>query len=629
MLNSLRKGMRSFLAVIIFAPIIFAFMFMDVGGIFRGRTATSAVTVGGEAISNDEIRRIYDNLRSRAAQGGEPIADRDARLMGLDRVAIEQVSTRVAFEQEARRLNIEASGKMVADDIRTDLNFAHPATGEFDRVIYESLLARSGLNPAMYERDLRRNLGAQQLEAAVSAGAIAPQVLAEALYLRQNEVRNVDYLLVQPADVGDAPEPSEEQLVQFHADNEARFSNPEFRSVGLVIISPTDFMADVEVSDDDLQAAYRFREDEFIIPERRTLRRLNFGSEEEAAGAAERLRAGEAFETLAAEQNADPDELTFEQVTQDQLTDSLVADAGFAGDEQGVRPPAQTAFGWTVVIVSEVFPESVTAFEDVREQLRSDLASEDAKDLVFEAAGDFDDLRHDGLTLAEAAEQLGLRSYLFADLDRSGGSAAGDDRPAVLTSAMLNEAYALDDGEESDLTPYEDGAYFGISVETVTPSAVRPLDEARTEVGAAWRADWLADQLSERAQALVESAKELGGLSAAAEADNKAVLKREIRFETQDEIFSRELSVLLFGAAQGDIIDERAGLGDSRVVAEITNVQVGQAGEDSVAQIDALRQFLVQARTQELMEAYVVGLREEFPVEINDELLAQLFPPLN
>ena len=68
--------------------------------------------------------------------------------------------------------------------------------------------------------------------------------------------------------------PSDEALTAYLAANAKTYEAPEYRSVTLLTLAPEDLLAEIEVSDADLRAAYDARIDLYRTPEQRRFEQL-------------------------------------------------------------------------------------------------------------------------------------------------------------------------------------------------------------------------------------------------------------------------------------------------------------------------------------------------------------------
>ena len=138
-------------------------------------------------------------------------------------------------------------------------------------------------------------------------------------------------------------------------------------------------IGEVSISDDDLRREFDNRKQHLGVPERRVVRNLVVGSEQEGNGVLEELKAGTPIETVAAARSLDASSKKaggmLGELTRDQL-EGPVADAAFAAPQGGVYGPVPGRFGWNVGRIDQVLHPVPPEFAQVRDSLRQTLQTE-------------------------------------------------------------------------------------------------------------------------------------------------------------------------------------------------------------------------------------------------------------
>jgi parvulin-like peptidyl-prolyl isomerase len=208
--------------------------------------------------------------------------------------------------------------------------------------------------------------------------------------------------------ITDVPTPSAEDLAQYHDAHEAQFTAPEYRALTFVTLKPEDLVDEVDVSEEEIQAAYQSRTGEFRTPERRTVEQLLASDQAKIEQAAERLAAGATFEQVASE---------IEGVRVDQLGTVKKGDlpaafeqAIFSQTEGQTSAPVNSAFGWHIFRVTKIEPETTMPLAEAHAQLAKELALQQASDRLPDFAAQLDDELAAGTPLKEAAQALGLQA---------------------------------------------------------------------------------------------------------------------------------------------------------------------------------------------------------------------------
>ncbi len=440
----------------------------------------------------DYARALQTELRAATQQTGRSFTMADARATGLDRQVLASVVAETALAEEARRLQLSVGDARVADEVRSFPAF-QGFNGGFDREAYRFTLESNGLTPQDFEEDIRVDTARTLLQAAVIAGLEAPAIYSETLFDFLAARRSFTVATLDASVLADpAPEPTEAELAAFHAANPDLFTEGETRNLTYAWLSPEMMEARIEVPEDELQAAYAARLDEFVQPERRILYRLVYPTEAEAAEAAARVAAGEVdFDQLVTDRGLALEDVELGEVARDDL-DPAIAEPVFALDDTGVVGPLDTALGPALFNVAGLLNAQEITFDEVREELFVEAAADRAVRAIAAEVEPIDDLLAGGATLEELAAETPM------ELGEIGLRADTTDGIAAYT-AFREAALAVEVGDFPELIELEDGGIVALRLNDIAPPRQLPLDEVRDQARALWQADAVLQAL--RAQA--------------------------------------------------------------------------------------------------------------------------------
>ncbi len=91
---------------------------------------------------------------------------------------------------------------------------------------------------------------------ALTGDLTAPKAWLDAINQFQNELRSVNYVVLGPAQAGDIPQPTDEQLSKYFDERKILFRAPEYRKIDVVAVTPAELAKWMEISDDDIKSAY-------------------------------------------------------------------------------------------------------------------------------------------------------------------------------------------------------------------------------------------------------------------------------------------------------------------------------------------------------------------------------------
>ena len=626
MLRGLRKASSNWLGKAVMAAVVsflvISFAIWGIGDIFRGFGRSTVVKIGRSEITVEQFRTLYnDRIQQYSRQFGRPISTDQARALGLDRLVTGQIVSEIVLDETARKLGLNISDAEVAKQITTDPAF-QGTNGQFNRFIFEQKIRNAGYTEARFVAEQRRRLLRRELAATMSSGLTAPKALIEAANRYQNELRSIQYVLLNRAQVGEIPAPSSEVLAGYFEERKVLFRAPEYRKVVLLSLIPSEQAHWIEISDADLRRTYEERRARYVTPERRHIEQIAFPNAEAAQAAAQRIAQGTSFVEMAKEQGKSEKDIDLGTVTKASMIDRAVADAAFALKENEVSAPVQGRFGIVLVRVVKIEPEQVRSFEEVAGELKQELALARAKADVLSLYNKIDDARSEGKSLAEAAENLKLPARTIEAIDRSGRDPSGAPINVPEPQRLIEAIFTTEVGVERDPLQVQDG-YIWYDVVGITPSRERPFDEVKEQVELRWREQEIATRLNAKATEMLEKSQAGTPLAEAAAAG-------QLKLDTMTGIKRGSASPPLSAAAVDAVFRTRKD-GEAKadadpppdlVVFRVTDIEtpaLDMENSDSKRLVETLNRTL----SEDMFGEYVARLESEIGVSINQAALNQ------
>jgi len=624
MLNQLRRGAGSFIAKIFIGLLIASFAVWGIADQVTGVSDDTVVEVGNQQVSAADYQREFSlQVRELSQRQGRPVSAEEARQFGLDRTVLARLVGIAVLDNEAEQMGLAASDEAVARHIQSDSAF-QDAFGKFSRSVFDRRMADNQLTEEVYIRDQRASIARYQLLEAVESGVALPDSIAQQVFFYQTEERVAEYFRIDISSIGDAGEPDETTVAQIYENAASRFTTPETRDVTLVSMPVSALAESLEIPDDQLAALYEERRDRYDIPERRAVDQITFPSMDEAKAAYQRLQGGESFVELAQDLGLGLKDTDLGTIRKSEMLSPEVAEATFALPQGGVSEPVEGPLGPVIVRVREIFVEVPSRYEDVKEELRTEIAQERAHDELFDIYDAIEDARAGGATLEEISERydLPLASYSGVNADGTSGGEDGPELPAY--ERLIPTIFGYEVGEEIPPGDTEDGGFYWVRVDGITPSSQKPLDEVRDEIVEVWQVQERGRMLVEKAEALAERGDQGTPIETlASEVGGTVATSRPLARQFRDEVFSRQAVANLFAAPEGDFAYGPVGYGDGMVVMKVAEIRSVDP-KDRPAAFSGLKDRLDEALTADVIATYINGLEEQAPVRTNEELLLQL-----
>jgi peptidyl-prolyl cis-trans isomerase D len=626
MLQAIRSKAGSVVVKGLFGILIVTFGIWGIGDIFRNRAPSTVVAnVDDQAISADALEEaLRPALERMQAQTGTPVDFRQARKLGLVDDVLGDLVDRSLADAEAARLQLEVPDAVLRGAIIDNPNFRGP-NGVFDRTAFNEALAANHLTEDQYVADLRRDIPRSELMSALTFAAAAPPVLIDRLYRYRGEQRIADIVSLPASAAGDVGTPSATQLQAYYEAHKETFRAPEYRTVTIESLSPSELAQHIQVPEEKLKQEYAERQGEFVTPEQRDVQQILAPTEAKAKAAVAALAAGKDWRQVAttvAGQN--PDTIDLGLVTRGELPREL-ADAAFSLPLDKPSQPTKSPLGWHILRVVRIEPPKTLSFDEAKAKLATRLAYSEAVDRIYKIADHVDDALAGGASLDEAGKKFGLKKTI-ATIDEHGLAPDGKEPALPLAPAAVAKlAFATDEGQTSQVTETGDNTLYVLRTDRVVSPSIKPLAVVKPEVTAAWQAEERAAAVAAEAQTLARAVAPGTRLVTAANAKG---LKAEtspplLRSGSTGAPVPPALVAKLFAAKPGGVVT--ASDPNGAYVAQLDTVRVPEKGPEAEAGKTALKRELDAGLQFDLGGEFTRSLRRQFPVEIHREVLDQLF----
>lgn len=633
MLGNFREGAGRWVVGAILALLVLSFSLWGIGSYFQPQVNAAVAEVGDETIGQQELQRAVQAEHQRLR---ETLGERfRAELIDQDRLREQALALEInerMVQEDARRRRLALADTELGDLIRQTPAFQ----GEegFDRQRYRDLLRARGLSVPEFEAQLRAGMLAEQLERGLTASAFATPVEIDELVRLWFETRDLVVATLTREAFADAASVDEAAIRAYYDLHPDEFRTPERVRVAYLLLDPAEVADEVDVSAEDVEAAYREAKPRYTIPAQRTVRHIlvavaadaDEATQAQAREQAEALRAriadGEDFATLAREHSQDAGTARqgglLGRYARGGL-DPALDDTAFALEVGSVSDPVRSEFGYHLLRVDSADPERVRPLSEVREELIEQLRTQRAEEIVRARVEDLDRLsfeHSDSLKPAAEATGLPIRTTDFFARDGGQGPAA---EPAFAAAAFAPEV--LEQGHNSALVELEGGRYAVLRLRAHEPAATQPLAAVRGQIRERLRQQAAAERAREIGEALLEQLRggtERNALSGDGarrlEWSTLAAVAREGRSGVAPEVLQRAFA--LPRPQDGTVHYAGVALpnGDY-VLAGVTGVQTDPRAQDAESR-EQLREALVQLRRQAATEAYLTALRETIKVRV-------------
>ncbi|MBE0484599.1 SurA N-terminal domain-containing protein [Marinobacter sp.] len=617
MLQDIRDNAQGTIAKVIIGLLIVSLSIWGMDAIIGGFSGEPEVaSVNGESITEREfLRTVQLETQQRLSQMENP----DSAM--LDEDQIRQDVLEALIQERVLILDAQEQGLELSDDDIDALITQMPQFqigGQFNRDRFVATVRNFGMGVGEFRENMRKNYVINQIRASIAQTGLVAGDNASQLLRIQNQTRDFRVLTVSADSLADQIVVTEDDVRAYYDDNAAEFREPEQVNVAYISLSLGALADAVEVGEGDLQAYYEERAEEYAREERRAAHILiDSGAEAEATLATilERLDAGESFAELAQEFSVDTisardgGDLGFAGRG---VYDESFEEALFALAEGEISEPVETSFGVHLIRLDDVRRSDVPSFDELRAELRDELARTLASERFAEVRAQLADAAYAADDLAGPAEELGLEVRSVDGVTRDGGVAPFDHAGLV---RQLFSGDVLEGGFNTELIDVGDNVSVVARVREYFEPRQRELASVRDDIQARLEARKTREALEARVDELM-AALESGDQPEALNAGEWQQFEGQGR---DGSGLSQFVVQRAFAMSRPEADKPSVGKAVGQREAAIILVDAVQEGDVDTAGVEfqQLRQFLTQLEGQREYAAYQQYLRNEAKVDRN------------
>ncbi len=346
-----------------------------------------------------------------------------------------------AIDAEISNSNLTVSDEVVMKEI-AKIGAFRKADGSFDLETYKSILKLQGMTPVQFQEQMRRDLTLQQINNSITATAFAPRTVATRLSEFGDQEREVQEVLFPLSEYLPQVQVTPEMVKAYYDKNGALFQLPESVKAEYVVFDSSAVEKLVTVDDAEVTKFYADNKDKFKTPEQRKASHILFTAK--AGDAAQKAAAKQQAEAVLAEVRAAPEKFADIAMarSQDVASKELGGDLGVIVDANSVDPQlfgpikklkqgefdvVETSFGYHVITVTSLTPETFEPLEIAKPRIAAELRKQKMSKKYTELVEDFNNtIDEQNESLKPVADKLGLTVQVADKLTRTPSPALGE-----------------------------------------------------------------------------------------------------------------------------------------------------------------------------------------------------------
>ncbi len=520
MLQNLRdrlKGISTLIIVLIAIP----FVFVGVDSFFsKGAADDIAAEVNGDDITEIELKRALAIEKQRILnQLGDSRAMPDDEQ--LRRSVQQRLIRETLLDQRARSNGMVVAPVTIAELLKKEAAFQ--VDGRFDSDRYTLFLRQIGYTPKTYSSFLRSQLLISQLAGGLTGSQFLTDQEASLLTELIEQRRDYQYVVIPKGPILAQIQVSDADVETYYRDHQSSFQAEERVVVEYLEVTASEIMAQIAVDD----AQVRERYDAEVTAQAAAIRRhiahiliapsADGSDKVKLARVQTKLAAGEDFAQLAtiysddAGSAAQGGDLGFMEAGAFPEPFAIAANQLAPGQ---VSAPVATPSGLHLIKLLDIDQKPAPAFANERERIRHELQRQAADELLPAKISELKELAYNADSLADVGKSLKLRLKISKPFGRAGGEDIAA-HPAVLAAAFSDDV--LEKGYASELLELGDDHVLVLKLREHQPAAVKPLAEVAHQIVAELKNQRAQLLLAERAKVIAARVRNGEDLRQAAE----------------------------------------------------------------------------------------------------------------
>ena len=630
MLQRIHDSLGKWVVVIVLGLIAFSFIFWGVDFGLTG-TTTFAARVNGEDVPLVDFDRELQARQNQYQTIYRAELPEDVR-RELRRAVVEDLVRSTALKQRVEEQGYRATDARVTESVREIAAFQ--IDGEFSLEVYQGTLANAGLSPTAFEESQRESLEVGDLTDGIADSTFLTPAEFRRYIELYNQRREVAYALFDIAAFSAGVTIDDAAITSRYENNQASYQTAETVDLEYIELALADIAATVDVTEEELRAAYDAEAERFQTTEERRASHILIevadGDEDAARATAEsvaaRVKGGEDFAAVAAEVSADAGTKTqggdLGWIGRGMLVGPF-EDALFAMQVGEISAPVRSEFGFHIIRFDELRAGEVQSFEAVREELAAETRTRQAESEFYDRANELGEAAFDAYSeLATVASSMNLPIKTLMGFPRSGDTGAFTNSAAVVQAAFAEEI--VDNGRNSELVELAEDHVLVLRVAAHHVPTTKPLDEVREQIREELTRESAQARSEEAAEAFLMALEQGGAPAELAAASGGTFMPAAWVTRTDAAVPTEVLSAAFgmpktaAGAAQREIIALANG---GQAVIVVTGVEAGEPATMTQTERDQRQRQLADQAARADLTGYAGNVRESATVRIPDAIL--------
>jgi len=437
-----------------------------------------------------------------------------------------QIVNQIVTERALAHYAKEMGYNVTDEDVALVIQMMVPQLFEGGKFVgkeaYAQFLASNNTSIAEFEKQARLRASLRRMQSAILEGMVVTPEELEREYRARNEKVTIEFAKIDPVKIQSEIKVTPEEVNAHWASSKMQYKVQEKRTFSMVVIDEDKVSASIQTNEGSLRSYYEANKDQFRTPERAKVRHILIKTLEKpkdqedalkkkAEDLLKQIKGGADFAELAKKNSDDTVSAAkggdLDWVARGQTVKPF-EDATFALQPKQISDIVKSEFGFHIIQTMEKDTARLKPFEEVKDQLAKDQAKQQVFDRMQQIA---DQIRAGLAKNPGAAEQMANEFKVgFAKVEKGG---RGDVFPLVGQVTEIDNAVfdVKDKGGVTEIITTSSNKLVIAVLDDVFPARQAELSEVEAEIRKTIASERANRVLNDRATALLDKVKSLGG----------------------------------------------------------------------------------------------------------------------
>ncbi len=466
MLRALRNQTQSIFFKCFLVLLICGFALWGVGDITGGLNQKPVLSTEKEKVTTETILNELNRLRYTLPK--RPSLKETVE-NGMLQNVLNKFEQEVLINAEANFLNLYVPISIQTKAITKEKAFQDPL-GNFSKNKFLQSLKNTGLTEKDYLKMIKSEANFQQISMPFLSNDYYDDTIIKDLIDWQNEVRDIEYEILEYIDPNKITKPTSIALKKFFKKNKDKYQFPKIRDIKYLELKPSNFKNEVKISKKLLDDRYEIEKSSYIKEEIRKFYQVITQDESKANDFVSSLSKTNEFEEIAKKKF----DLSLKDIDIGSFTkiefQGVGSDILFNAKINEVIGPIKNKFGYSIYKIINIEPRKTINYDDAIKDLKNKLTKELSLEILYEKLDEIEDLIAAGSTL----EEIKRKHFLNTDtslnklnkISENGFIYHYDKDKSFLTKGrdFLNAVWYTELNQISDLINTKDDTYVLIEI---------------------------------------------------------------------------------------------------------------------------------------------------------------------